>query len=80
MNELLIEFEEGIVVMTIGLTVVFCFLTILVFAMSIMSKVIGFINKIFPEVVVVRAGAAKKANVSDDEAIALAIAVAHARG
>lgn len=80
MNELLIEFEEGIVVMTIGLTVVFCFLTILVFAMSIMSKVIGFINKIFPEVVVVPAGAAKKANVSDDEAIALAIAVAHARG
>ena len=68
---------EGLGIMSIGVGVVFSFIILTVFAMSIMSKVVMYLNKIFPE-----AGqqvAAVKKAVIDDSAIAVAIAAALAR-
>ncbi len=70
---------EGLMIMLIGVGFVMAFLCILVFSMSIMSKVVGFLNKIFPEQVYVVEKPSKKSS-SDDEAIAVALAVIKARG
>ncbi|MBO5947661.1 OadG family protein [bacterium] len=68
---------EGLGIMSIGVGVVFSFIILTVFAMSIMSKVVMYLNKIFPEAVQ-QVAAVKKA-VIDDSAIAVAIAAALAR-
>ncbi len=68
---------EGLSIMAIGMGVVFSFLIITIFSMIIMSKVVGYLNKIFPEVSV--QGAAVKKSSSDDAEIAVAVAVAMAR-
>ena len=39
----------GITIMIIGMSIVFIFLTVMIFAMNVTSKVIGVINKYFPE-------------------------------
>lgn len=81
MLELLMEFEEGLVVMVMGMGVVFCFLLILVFAMQIMSKVVGKLNEIFPEKLPEQKVSGGTKAPKDDEAIAVAIAMAiKARG
>ena len=67
---------EGLSIMAIGMGVVFSFLTITIFSMIIMSKVVGYLNKIFPEIAVSSGGAKKT---SDDAEIAVAVAVAMAR-
>ncbi len=72
--------EIGVVLMLIGMGVVFSFLYILVLAMRVMSKFVLYLNKLFPEVVPVIEKAGKKVNVAVEEAIAVAIAVAKARG
>ncbi len=41
--------EQGFVILTIGMGVVFAFLLLLVFAMSVMSKIVGYLNTIWPE-------------------------------
>ena len=66
---------EGLAIMLIGVGVVFTFIVLTIFSMIIMSKVVMYLNKIFPEVVPQVAGA-PKAKVSDDSQIAVAIAMA----
>ena len=68
---------EGLMIMLIGIFFVMAFLCIMVLAMGIMSKVVAYLNKIFPEQVYVVEKPSKKA--SDDEAIAVALAVIKAR-
>ncbi len=74
MNETLIQ---GLTLMGIGMGFVLSFLCILIAAMNIMSAVVGYLNKIFPEKVEVVER--KSVTTGDDAAIALAIAVAAAR-
>lgn len=69
MNEILME---GLSLMFIGMGTVLMFLCILILAMNIMSKVVGYLNTVFPEVVPEVAGAKKKTS-SNDEEIAVAI-------
>ncbi len=66
---------QGGITMIIGMGIVFSFLTILVFAMLIMTKCISFINKFCPEATV----EPKKTVTSDDSEIAAAIAVAYSK-
>lgn len=72
--------NEGLVLMVMGMGTVFIFLCILVFAMGVMSKVVGYINKIFPEMTCSLEKPAKRTNISDEEAIAAAIAIAYSKG
>lgn len=71
--------ENGLALMLIGMGTVLAFLTILIVAMSIMSKVVGWLNKIFPEAVEDVKSAAKKVAANVDEAIAVAIAAIMAK-
>ena len=64
----------GLTTMAVGMGIVFLFLIILVFAINIMTKCVGFLNKIFPEVQEMPKKAQTKTN--DDAQIALAIALA----
>ena len=66
---------EGATVMAIGMGIVFSFLIVLVFAMSIMSKAVAWLNTVCPEPVA-EVKQAKKASKSDDAEIAIAIALA----
>ena len=70
---------EGLIIMLIGITFVMAFLCILVFSMSIMSKVVGYLNKIFPEEIK-NIEKTVKSVATDDEALAVALAVAKVRG
>ena len=79
-GQFIVLLEQGLALMGIGMGFVFAFLTIMVFTMGGMSKAVQAQNKIFPEEVKVVEKPGKRANVSQDEAIAVAIAVAKARG
>lgn len=70
--------EEGLFIMLLGIGFVLAFLCILIFAMMIMAKVVGWLNKLFPEQVFVVEKTSKR-SASDDEAIAVALAVIKAR-
>lgn len=73
-------FKESFFVMVIGMGTVFVFLSIMIFAMEINSKLLKFIGKYFPEEIPETKPVKRKAN-SNDEEIALAIACAvNARG
>lgn len=71
--------ENGLALLLIGMGTVLAFLTLLIFCMGIMSKVVGWLNKIFPEAVEEVASAAKKVASNIDEAIAVAIAAIMAK-
>lgn len=71
--------ENGLALLLIGMGTVLAFLTVLIFAMSIMSKIVGWLNKIFPEAVEEVKSTAKKVASNVDEAIAVAIAAIMAR-
>ncbi|MBQ8459281.1 OadG family protein [bacterium] len=71
-------FEQGILLMVIGMGFVFFFLAILIFAMNVTSKFIEIFNKYFPEVLEESNTKIKKKVDTNDE-IALAIACAYAR-
>jgi sodium pump decarboxylase gamma subunit len=73
--QVITEIEEGLVIIIVGMGVVFFFLTIMVFAMQIMSAVVNFLNKIFPAQQIEVPKRAKKILGIDDE-VAVAIAVA----
>lgn len=77
MNETLLS--DGLTLLAMGMGFVLSFLVILIIAMFVMSKVVGLLNKIFPETVEEVKSVAKKAVASVDEAIALAIAASIAR-
>lgn len=68
------NFENGLALLLIGMGAVLAFLTLLIFCMRIMSKVVGWLNKIFPEAVEEVKSTAKKVASNVDEAIAVAIA------
>ena len=76
MNGLLLQ---GLTAMGIGMGVVLSFLIILIASMCVMSKVVGYLNKIFPEASVAPAKSKSVTNVKEDEAIAVAIATVMAR-
>lgn len=80
MEQFILHLKEGLVLLGIGMGVVFSFLCILVFAMHGMSAIVQWLNKLFPEAVEVVEKKGAKKNVSEDEAIAVAIAVARAQG
>lgn len=69
--------KDGAVIMSLGMSCVFSFLVIMVFAMKIMAFVIDKINKFFPEVTVEEIY--RKTQNSSDSEIALAIALAYAK-
>lgn len=71
---------EGLFIMLLGVGFVLTFLCILIIGMMIMSKVVGYLNQLFPEQVFVVEKPSKKSASSDDEAIAVALAVIKARG
>ena len=70
---------DGLVLLGMGMGFVLCFLVILIFVMGIMTKVVTYLNKIFPEAVEEVKTAAKKVSANVDEAIALAIAAVKAK-
>ncbi len=80
MSEFLMHLKEGLVLLAIGMGVVFSFLFIMVLAMNAMSIFIRWLNKFFPEEIEVVEKKGYKKNISEDEAIAVAIAVAKAQG
>lgn len=73
------NFENGLALLLIGMGTVLAFLTLLIFCMRIMSKVVGWLNKIFPEAVEEVKSTAKKVASNVDEAIAVAIAAIMAK-
>ncbi len=70
---------DGLVLLGMGMGFVLCFLVILIFVMGIMTKVVTYLNKIFPEAVEEVKTTAKKVSANVDEAIALAIAAVKAK-
>lgn len=68
----------GLQMMCIGMGFVLCFLCMLIISMMVMSKVVGYLNKIFPEAV----EEPKKQNkpAGDDTEIAIAIAAVKSLG
>ena len=76
MNE---QLANGLVLLGTGLGFVLCFLVIMIFVMGIMTLVVSYLNKIFPEAVEEVKSTAKKVSANVDEAIALAIAAVKAR-
>ena len=68
------QLMDGVSAMFVGMSVVFSFLIILVFAISITTNVVNWLNKVFPTKEP-QAKAVKK-QTTDDSEIALAIALA----
>ena len=68
---------QGGITMLVGMGIVFAFLTILVFAMLVMTKCVLFINKICPEVV--EEPKKTKKTTADESEFAAAIAVAYSK-
>lgn len=69
--------NEGLTTMAVGMGTVFSFLIVLWVVVSIMGKVVGFLNKIFPEEVKTVTTAVK--TVCADVEVAIAIAAAKLR-
>ena len=69
----------GFTLMGIGMGTVLAFLCVLIGSMRIMSAIVLYLNKIFPEKVETVQKAVKKVVSSDDEAIAVALAAVMAK-
>lgn len=69
----------GFTLMGIGMGTVLVFLCVLIGSMRIMSMIVLYLNKIFPEKVETVQKAVKKMVSNDDEAIAVALAAIMAR-
>ena len=67
--------ENGLIVTIVGMGTVCMFLTLLVFAMIIMSKTVAWVGKFMPEVQETPVVVSTK-RASSDEDVAVAIAVA----
>lgn len=70
---------EGLTLLAMGMGFVLTFLCIMIVSMTIMSKVVRYLNKIFPEIVEVAEKKSTSKSTSDDGAIALALAAAMVR-
>ena len=71
--------NEGLTLMATGMGTVFSFLVILWVAVSIMGKVVCWLNKIFPEEVQTAPAAIKSSSGTGDVELAIAIAAAKLR-
>ena len=71
--------KQGVVLLVSGMGIVFFFLAVLVAVTSLSAKIIPRFNHILPDEAPKKKPAPKAAASSDDEAIALAIAVARSR-
>ncbi len=69
----------GLTLMAIGMGFVLLFLCLLIVSMRIMSAIVLYLNKIFPEKIETVQKAVKKIVSDDDEAIAVALAAVMAR-
>ena len=69
----------GFTLMWLGMGTVLLFLCVLIGSMRIMSTIVLYLNKIFPEKVETVQKAVKKVVSNDDEAIAVALAAIMAR-
>lgn len=69
----------GFTLMGIGMGTVLLFLCVLIGSMRIMSTIVLYLNKIFPEKVETVQKAVKKVVSNDDEAIAVALAAIMSR-
>lgn len=67
--------KDGLIISFMGMGTVFTFLCVMIFVMSVMSKVIAKLNEIFPEPL--KAVPQPVKAVSNDDEIALAIAIAN---
>lgn len=66
--------NNGLALMATGMGTVFSFLIILWFAVSLMGKIVGYLNKIFPEKIESVKNTVKQ--ISNDVEVAIAIAAA----
>ena len=71
--------ENGLALLLIGMGFVLAFLCLLILAMNVMSKIVIWLNKLFPEAVEEVKSTAKKVSANEDEAIAVAIAAIMAK-
>lgn len=71
--------ENGLVLLGTGMGTVLLFLVIMIFVMGIMSQVVIYLNKLFPEAVEEVKSVAQKTASNVDEAIAVAIAAIMAK-
>ncbi|MBQ8635286.1 OadG family protein [bacterium] len=70
--------NTGLTITFIGMAVVLAFLTLMIFVMNITSGlIINVLNKYFPEEVKEEKAKVKKKPTSNDEEIAISIALAH---
>ncbi|MBO6086978.1 OadG family protein [bacterium] len=76
MNETILE---GLSLMGLGMGFVLSFLCVMILAMTIMSKIVRYLNTIFPETVEVTDKKSVSKSIGDDAAIALAIVAAKYR-
>ncbi len=74
----MLNLNEGLTLMATGMGTVFSFLIILWFAVSIMGKVVAWLNKLFPEQVKEAITASPRA-INPEIEIAIAIAAAKLR-
>lgn len=72
--------ENGLILLVMGMGFVLTFLVILICSMGIMSKFVGYLNKIFPEAVEEVKTTVKKASSGVEDAIAVALAAIMAKG
>ena len=71
--------ENGLILLVMGMRFVLTFLVILICSMGIMSKFVGYLNKIFPEAVEEVKTTVKKASSGVEDAIAVALAAIMAK-
>ena len=71
--------ENGLILLVMGMGFVLTFLVILICSMGIMSKFVGYLNKVFPEAVEEVKTTVKKASSGVEEAIAVALAAIMAK-
>ncbi len=71
--------ENGLILLVMGMGFVLTFLVILICSMGIMSKFVGYLNKIFPEAVEDVKTTVKKASSGVEDAIAVALAAIMAK-
>ena len=76
MNETL---TEGLTLLVMGMGFVLTFLCIMIVSMHIMSRVVGYLNKIFPEAVEITEKKSVVKSIGDDGVVALALAAAIVR-
>ena len=66
--------QEGLVITIVGMSTVLVFLTILVFAMLLMARIVSFVSKFMPEEAEAPVVVRNEANVNEEVAVAIAVA------